>query len=551
MKRIVVAAAAVAALVSWFDGRAAAQRRATLAIRASTPEQLRAWDDYVTARERAGLFRVRRTDVDPSMPSRVVERLEQYHGGVRVWGAEVVRDLNRGAPQAFFGEIAADLDVAVTPAIGAAAARQQLLALAAGATLLGNVELVVVPLVSGEHRLTYTGVVSAGLDIFRAFIDAGSGAELLRYSAIQTQSAVGTGQGLFGARKKMSVMAEAGTNFADDRLRPPVLRTFDMQGNVFRALAVLTGAALAPAERAQDADNDWTDVAAVDAHAHIGWTYDYLFKRHGRRGLDNQDRPITTLINGVRAADAFSVPPEFFGTFVLNAFWCGACGQGGIGMMYFGNGVPSNVINAVTGQTFAPFSGALDVAAHELAHGVIDSSSGLIYANESGALNESFADIIGTSAEFFFQPPGGDRGQAEYLIAEDSVRAVRPGSVNGLRSMENPSMFGDPDHYSRRFTGPEDDGGVHINSGIPNHAFYLAVEGGTNRTSRTAVQGVGGANREQIEKVFYRAFVFLLPPNATFATARAATIQAARDLYGSGSAPERAVTQAWTAVGVS
>ena len=111
-------------------------------------------------------------------------------------------------------------------------------------------------------------------------------------------------------------------------------------------------------------------------------------------------------------------------------------------------------------------------------------------------------------------------------------------------------MFGDPDHYARRFTGEEDDGGVHINSGIPNQAFYLAIEGGTNRTSGLAVQGVGAANREQIEKVFYRAFVFLMPPNATFATARAATIQAARDLYGAGSAPERAVTQAWTAVGV-
>jgi Zn-dependent metalloprotease len=92
---------------------------------------------------------------------------------------------------------------------------------------------------------------------------------------------------------------------------------------------------------------------------------------------------------------------------------------------------------------------------------------------------------------------------------------------------------------------------VHINSGIPNHVFYLAIEGGTNRTSGLAVQGVGAANREQIEKVFYRAFVFLLPSNATFSTARAATIQAARDLYGATSAPVTAVTQAWTAVGVN
>jgi Zn-dependent metalloprotease len=92
---------------------------------------------------------------------------------------------------------------------------------------------------------------------------------------------------------------------------------------------------------------------------------------------------------------------------------------------------------------------------------------------------------------------------------------------------------------------------VHTNSGIPNHAFYLAIESGTNRTSGLSVQGVGAANREQIEKVFYRAFVFLLPPNATFSVARSATIQAARDLYGGGSAVERTVTEAWTAVGVN
>jgi Zn-dependent metalloprotease len=83
-----------------------------------------------------------------------------------------------------------------------------------------------------------------------------------------------------------------------------------------------------------------------------------------------------------------------------------------------------------------------------------------------------------------------------------------------------------------------------------NHAFYLAIEGGRHRLSGVTVQGVGSTNREQIEKAFYRAFVFLLPASANFSTARAATIQAARDLYGVNSAAAQAVTQAWTAVGV-
>ena len=183
------------------------------------------------------------------------------------------------------------------------------------------------------------------------------------------------------------------------------------------------------------------------------------------------------------------------------------------------------------------------MVAHELSHGVTDYSSGLIYEGESGALNEAFSDIMGTSVEFFIRPTTGN-----YLMGEGLVTALNPCLI---RSLADPLSFGSPDNYSLLFTGTADNGGVHINSTIASHAFYLAIEGGTNRTSKLAVQGVGSANREQIEKVFYRGFTQLLPSNATFSLARAATIQAARDLYGVGSAPERAVTQAWTAVGVN
>ena len=115
----------------------------------------------------------------------------------------------------------------------------------------------------------------------------------------------------------------------------------------------------------------------------------------------------------------------------------------------------------------------------------------------------------------------------------------------------NPTVFGDPDHYSIRDTSPDDDGGVHTNSTIPSHAFYLSIEGGRNRVSGLTVQGVGAGNREQIEKSFYRAFTFLLPASANFSTARAATIQAARDLYGANATAVAAITQAWAAVGVN
>ena len=218
--------------------------------------------------------------------------------------------------------------------------------------------------------------------------------------------------------------------------------------------------------------------------------------------------------------------------------------------MYFGNGIPPTYYYTGTGKHYTYLAGGLDVVAHELTHGVTDHSSDLVYRNESGALNEAFSDIMGTSVEFFYQSLGSGLGQADYVIGEDVVTAHLAGTRDGIRSMQDPSLFQDPDHYSKRYVGPLDGGGVHSNSGIANNAFYLAIEGGTNKTSGRAVQGVGPSSRDQIEKVFYRAFVYLLPSNALFSTARAATIQAARELYGAGSPAERAVTQAWDAVGV-
>jgi thermolysin len=119
--------------------------------------------------------------------------------------------------------------------------------------------------------------------------------------------------------------------------------------------------------------------------------------------------------------------------------------------------------------------------------------------------------------------------------------------------MNNPIAGFQPDHYSLlQFIGQDiDNGGVHVNSGIVNHAFYLAVAGGTNRVSRITVSGVGMNNISRMEQIFYRAFVFYLGPNARFSDARAATLQAATDLYGAGSNDRAQVAQAWTAVGVN
>ena len=551
MTRLTAVVVAAAALFFSIDV-GVAQQPSMVRIAATTVNDLRTWDGFVTAGLRSGNLRARSVEQDPSLPARRVERLQQYYQGVPIFGAQVVRDSDAGVAQSVFGEIPQAFTLDTRPGLAGAAAERAIIVAAGGrGTLLRRIELTILPMAGGEPRLAYTTVVSVSGSVFRIFIDATTGAELLRFSELQSQSAIGTGRGLVGDTKKLSVRSLAGAFVADDRLRPPALLTYDMRNDLLRTFNVLDGfVPLSVSDLATDTDNSWTDIPAIDGHAYIGMTYDYYFKRHGRRSLDNRDRAIITLINGVSQQDSWALPDELFFTFAVNAFWCGDCGPGGVGVLYFGNGFSASS-GTLDGQVWSYLAGSLDVVAHELTHGVTESSSGLIYFNESGALNEAFSDIIGTSAELFFQPAGAGIGQADFLVAEDSVRAPGGFGLVGIRSLINPFAFGYPDHYSIRFTGTEDNGGVHINSGIVSHAFYLAVAGGTNRVSGLTTTGVGIANIEQMEKVFYRAFVFLLPANATFATARAATIQAARDLYGTTPSVLNAVTQAWTAVGVN
>jgi thermolysin len=540
-------AAALGIIVSSSTPSAQVPRaRRPAAFAAASPETLREWDSVTQAMLRNGELRVRQVRDDTQIPGRVNDRADQYFRGVRVFGGDVARQMDaQGATLSMFGNVYTGIDIAVDPDVTPDAVRARVDALAGAEQVQSQdnePELMVLPLADGDRfRLAWRmRAVTDAADIVQYFLDAASGEVLLQYSARESQATVGRALGVLGDSKKISVSSgTTGAGFsAMDRLRPPLVETDDMKGDPIRTLNYLNGRlALTGNDVAADDDNNWTDGAVDDAHVYAGYTYDFYFKRFGRRGLDNNNIRIRSLTNPVHRTQAdvlafFSLIPDFF----VNAFYAGN------GNMVYGVGLPPGF--TLGGQTWNQLSGGLDVVGHELSHGVTEFSSNLIYMNESGALNEAFSDMMGTSIEFFFQPAGSGDLKADYLLGED---VVKPG---GLRSMENPQAYGDPDHYSRRFLGGADNGGVHTNSGIANQAFYLAIEGGTNRTSGLAVQGVGGGNRDQIEKVFYRAFTQMLPSNATFALARAATIQAARDLYGPGSNAERAVTQAWTAVGV-
>jgi bacillolysin len=508
-------------------------------IAARSAAELRDWDRRVDRMLRGGELRVRQTREDPLVPGRTHQRADQYHRGVRVFGGDIARQLRGGATESVFGTVYEGIDLDPEPGIDEDRARA-ILEERTGARLDPSVapELVVLPLDTGGYALTWRLRVTTRTDARQYFIDARTGAAVLDYSDRKGQSAVGRARGVLGDTKKISVRTNGGQFVTSDELRPSSIQTYDMRGDPFRVDEFLNRRiTLSVNDLGSDADNDWTDGAVGDAHVYAGWTYDYYFKRFSRNGLDNANTRTQSIVHPVNRQDIFTHIEEFQ-DFFINAFYDGN------GIVLFGEGLPAGF--SLDGQVWDFLAGAIDIVAHELTHGVTEFTSNLIYRDESGALNESFSDMMGTGVEFFFQPPGNDLAlRADYLIGED---AIRPG---GLRSMSDPASKGDPDHYSRRFLGPEDNGGVHINSAIPNQVFYLAIEGGTNRTSGLSVQGVGGGNRDQIEKVFYRAFTLLMPSNATFAVARAASIQASRDLFGVNSAAERAVTQAWTAVGVN
>jgi len=432
-----------------------------------------------------------------------------------------------------------DVNLNLTAGLSAEHARVAIGSAVSGEAFGADPELVVLPLSDGYH-LAYFGQAIAGVEIVNVFVDAASGALLRQYSDFLRE--IGHGVGTYGDDKKVSAKPLGGAFIATDILRPVDITTYDMKGNFARTTNILNRVvAVAPSDIATDADNDWTDSTVVDAHVYAGWYYDFLFKRFGRRGLDDRNLRMATLTHPVRLQDIATATPDVLGLYYINAFFCSTCGPDGRGAVTFGEGAPRGFF---AGLEVKPFSASLDVVAHELTHGVTASSARLngFPFSEAGALNEAFSDIFGLSTAFFFEPTGSAPLNASYIEGRDLT--VPPGLLS--RSVSNPAQTRDPDFYAQRNIG----GDPHFNSTIISHAFFLAIEGGTNRTSGRTVAGVGASNREQIEKSFFRALTVLLPSSATFALTRVATIQAARDLYGAGSAAERAIGQAWDAVGV-
>jgi bacillolysin/thermolysin len=351
----------------------------------------------------------------------------------------------------------------------------------------------------GDYRLVYVITLSTleGKQPVYAdlFVDAHNGAIVHKIDKVNHAAATGTGTGVLGDTKTLNTDSYSGGYYLRD-ITKPMYST----GGKIETYTANYGTAL-PGTLLTDADNVWTDRAAVDAHYYAGKTYDYYYNKLGRNSFDNRGATMKSTVHYSRNYN--------------NAFWNGT-------QMVYGDG---------DGRQFTSLSGALDVVAHEITHAVTERTAGLVYEYQPGALNESFSDVLGNLVE--------NKNDPKWLLGED---VTTPGIAgDALRSMSNPNEYDQPDHMNEYRNLPNtregDWGGVHINSGIPNKAFYNFVT-------------TPGITKDNAGKIWYRALTQYLTSYSQFVDARNATIQAATDLFGANSTEATAVANAWTSVGV-
>ncbi|MDX2189485.1 MAG: M4 family metallopeptidase [Bacteroidota bacterium] len=289
------------------------------------------------------------------------------------------------------------------------------------------------------------------------------------------------------------------------------------RGNGIQTLNLRNGSNYTAASDFEDSDNNWNNVnsfqdeVATDAHFGAEKTYDFYFSKFGRNSYDNAGAIIKSYVH--------------YGYSYNNAFWDGS-------RMTYGDG---------DGSYFTPLVSP-DVCGHEITHAVTEKTASLVYSYESGALNESFSDIFGKAVEIFAVPT-----TTSWLIGNK----ITPNGL-GIRSMDNPNMHGDPDTYLGQYwyTSSGDNGGVHINSGVQNHWFYLLVNGGNGVNDLGNAYTVTGIGIDKASKIAYRNLSVYLTSNSVYSDSRYYSITAAQDLYGACSQEVISTANAWYAVGV-
>ncbi|GGN56256.1 peptidase [Streptomyces albiflavescens] len=374
-------------------------------------------------------------------------------------------------------------------------------------------------------RTDVAGQDSLGNPVARTVLtDARTGRQIDAWDSIETAS--GDGKSLYSGTVPLETTLSGSTYQLKDPTR----------GNTYTGDAAnktdlcILGVCIsrAPATLFTDADNHWgtgttadRSSAAVDAQYGTNETWDYYKNVHGRNGIAGDGKGSYNRVH--------------YGTDYNNAFWDDTCF-----CMTYGDG---------DGTTFGPLV-ALDVAGHEMSHGVTSKTAGLTYSGESGGLNEATSDIFGTMVEWYANN-SSDLG--DYLIGE---KIVRPGfGKTALRYMDKPSKDGNSADCWSSSVGNLD---VHYSSGVANHFAYLLSEGSGAKT----INGVGynsptcngstvtGIGRDKVGRIWYRALTVYMTSSTNYAGARTATLNAAKDLYGAGSTEYNAVAAAWSAVSV-
>lgn len=407
-------------------------------------------------------------------------RFEQRYQGLRVWPAEVLVHLDeQGSVHLLNGAYVPTPAIGVRPVFSAEAAIRKTLMVAPSGSV-SKPELFVFAPGDRAPRLAWRIEVEVSeTSRWLVVIDAVNGARLLAYDQVMHAQASGSGRDLSGVTRKLDLWREGKTFYLADANRGIFVFDLKNQDDPARALAVISRN---PAS--------WSPAEAVSAAFGLSRAYDYFLEVHGRGFLDAKGGDLHAYVR--------------YGRGVSNALWNGKA-------ILFGDG--------------GPYAGALDMVGHELTHAITQHSAQLIYQDQSGALNEAFSDIFGQAVEARIE------GRADWVVGDDLGTPLRdmrnPRSLSIFPGRPYPSrmseIVGPGDPLLDRLPG-RDSGGVHVNSGIVNRAFYLLAEGLP-----------GAIGMEDAEKIFYRALTVHLTANAQFLDARLACIQSAEELFGAGS----------------
>ncbi|MFD1662506.1 M4 family metallopeptidase [Streptomyces caeni] len=464
-------------------------------------------------------------DVVKDADGTVHTRYERTYAGLPVLGGDlVVHESKSGTPQGVTRATNASIKVAsLKPQISAAKAEKQAVKAAQSAgsarTAASGAARKVIWAGSGTPVLAYETVVGGLQDDgtpneLHVITDAATGKKLFEYQGIET----GTGKTLYSGTVTLNTTLSGSTYQLYDTTRGGH-KTYNMKhrsggnGTLFTDADDVWGTGTA-----SSSTSDQT--AAADAAYGAQVTWDFYKNTFGRNGIKNDGTAAYSRVH--------------YGNQYVNAFWSDSCF-----CMTYGDG---------SGNTHPLTS--LDVAGHEMSHGVTSNTAGLNYSGESGGLNEATSDIFGTGVEFSANN-ASDPG--DYLIGE---KIDIFGNGSPLRYMDKPSKDGSSADYWSSSVGSLD---VHYSSGVANHFFYLLSEGSGSKTingvtynsptyNGSTVTGIGRAKALQI---WYKALTTYMTSTTNYAGARTATLSAASALYGSGSAEYNAVAAAWSAVNVN